>query len=126
MRGQPLRKYLIFVAGIFAALFTLSAHAAIVVNPGTYEVIALVRKSVSGEPQAVFNWRTRSELKIALQGEKAMKLDTSKPAGLKIKIRVKKKMMSPEGEAELLDYSAPTPEEKIPLRVDNDFKPVKN
>lgn len=109
---------------LFATSFPwTSALATIIVRPGVYDVPALVVR-YNHDTAAVFNLRTRSELKILLQGDRVKKLPKRLAMGLHVKIRVLNQIDSDRGSALLLDFKD-LGQEKIPRVVGNDLKLLK-
>ncbi|OFZ54837.1 MAG: hypothetical protein A2428_14655 [Bdellovibrionales bacterium RIFOXYC1_FULL_54_43] len=103
-----------------------SVRAFISVDPGEYEIPALVYSS-SGELFAVVNKFNRSKLKIKLSGDraKAAAAQLHGMSGRMIRIRVPKMIVGSLGEAELLRISPLQNAKPIPLRVGNNFEPIR-
>ncbi len=121
MIGQTIKFSVLFLA-LFST--TQVAFATILVEPGTYELQTLVLTEGRAEPEAVFNLRTRSELRVKLTGPLAKKLLMQKSDVLKIKFKIKGKIQSSHTDAELLGVTVGDGAE-APLLVCNDFKPCK-
>jgi len=99
-------------------IFSSPSQAAIQVHAGTYKVPALVVPSVTG-PQAVFNFRTRGEVRISLKGEEAKRVNRGKVSVLLVEMRFDREFSGSRGEADLLS-SEQSSEPTYP--VGNDFK----
>jgi hypothetical protein len=118
------KRCAIFSLLVVSLLCVRQAEASITIQPGTYEVPALVRNTLKG-PEAVFNVHLRSECRVTLKGAHARTLARrmKNMAGLVVQFKVTKSIESPGGEAELLK-SSELGKARIPVRVGNDLKSI--
>ena len=115
-------------SALFIALLMLSAvaHAMILVTPGKYDTQTTVILS-HGVPTAIFNIGTRSEIRLALKGNKVSQLKSRFHGSdlvrvFKLKLNVAQLVSDGKGSAELLGFEE-TDQKEIPAQVGNNLVP---
>ena len=116
-------RKILFVSILSMFLAPRPSRATIIVDPGTYTVQALVLTDGRKEPEAVFNLRTRSSLRIGLKGAKARALLKERTSVWNLTLQVHEKIQSSHAEAELLKFEA-VDGNTVPILVGNQFKPT--